>query len=61
MNKDNLFSIAGIGIIVLPDDDDRFLNIPPNNVGMNLDKMIVRESEWPNLRELLIRTTKEKK
>ncbi len=57
-STDITLSISGISIIVLPDDDDRFLNIPPNNVGMGLDRMIVRESEWPNLRDLLINSTK---
>ena len=60
MNYDNTFSIAGIRIFVLPDDDEKFEFIPPNNVGMSMDRMIVRESEWPSLRETLIAATKEK-
>lgn len=60
MNHDNMFSIAGIRIFVLPDDDEKFNLIPRNSVGMNGDRMIVRESEWPKLRETLIAATKEK-
>lgn len=58
MNPDNFFNIYGVRIFVLADNDDRFKSIPPNNVGMNGDSMIVRESEWPSLREILIAATK---
>ncbi len=60
MNADNYFTLAGTRIFVLPDNNEKFDNIPLNSVGMNGDRLIVRESEWPALREMLIAATKEK-
>lgn len=40
-------------LVCLPDDDDRFDGVPAQSVVASGNKLFVRESEWPTLREML--------
>lgn len=43
----------GLTIMCLSDDDKRFDNVPAQCVVADGNKLFVRDSEWPTLRDML--------
>lgn len=44
---------TGLTLVCLPDDDERFDGVPAQSVVASGNKLFVRDSEWPALREML--------
>lgn len=44
---------TGLTLVCLPDDDARFDGVPAQAVVTSGNKLFVRDSEWPTLREML--------
>lgn len=52
-----LGSLFGIDVVVVPDDDARMKDVPPGSAGVQGCRMLIRESQWPAVREALRRET----
>ena len=44
---------TSLTLVCLPDDDERFDGVPAQSVVASGNKLFVRDSEWPALREML--------
>lgn len=54
MTDRNVFDeFTGLTLVCLPDDDECFDGVPAQSVVASGDKLFVRDSEWPTLREML--------
>ena len=52
-DRELLGEFTGLTLVCLPDDDERFNGVPAQSVVASGNKLFVRDSEWPTLREML--------
>lgn len=53
-------SLGGIRLIVVPDSDERWQNVEPMTVLGDGRDAYVKASEWPEIREAIIKATEPK-
>lgn len=47
------FMVVGQRLVVVPDNDDRMLGVRPRHAAVYRGRLLIRESEWPELRARL--------
>lgn len=47
--------VFSMEFVVLPDDDARVKGLQPGRIGADLTRFYVKESEWPALRDALMK------